>query len=169
NFVTKKPDPLLPARLAFYGGQIIPKKYFEPVGADKFNAKPIGTGPVKFVSLRKDDQLVVEALTDYFGGRVKFKLRLFRPLPETYARVAALLKGEVDMISKLPPDQMEQVRNHPSTKVESALFAGQYVLAVNSKRPPLDNPLVKQALSLAIDRELILKELWHGQGIVPNG
>src|SRR2546429_532130 len=44
-----------------------------------------------------------------------------------------------------------------------------YVLAVNSKVPPLDNPLVKQALSLGVDRELIVKELWRGRGIVPNG
>ena len=43
------------------------------------------------------------------------------------------------------------------------------MLAVNSKRPPLDNPLVKQALSMAIDREAIVKELWRGRGIVPNG
>src|SRR5207253_514178 len=42
-------------------------------------------------------------------------------------------------------------------------------LAVNSKVPPLDNPLVKQALSLGVDRELIVKELWRGRGIVPNG
>src|SRR5499433_1031202 len=38
---TKKPDPLLPARLAFYGGQIVPKKYLESVGNDGFNAKPV--------------------------------------------------------------------------------------------------------------------------------
>src|SRR6202007_2312282 len=56
-----------------------------------------------------------------------------------------------------------------STRVAGALYAGLYVLAVNSKRPPLDNPLVKQALSLAIDREAIVKELWRGRGIVPNG
>ena len=56
-----------------------------------------------------------------------------------------------------------------STKVEGALYAGLYVLAVNGKRPPLDNPLVKQALSLAIDRDAIVKELWRGRGIVPNG
>src|SRR2546430_11368342 len=47
--------------------------------------------------------------------------------------------------------------------------AGLYVLGVNSKRPSLDNPLVKQALSLAIDREAIVKELWRGRGVVPNG
>ena len=43
------------------------------------------------------------------------------------------------------------------------------MLGVNSTRPPLDNPLVKQALSLAIDREAIAKELWRGRGIVPSG
>jgi peptide/nickel transport system substrate-binding protein len=53
--------------------------------------------------------------------------------------------------------------------VAGALYAGLYVLCVNSKRPPLDNPLVKQALSLAIDRELIVKELWKGRGVVPSG
>src|SRR5438477_3270656 len=47
---TKKPDPLLPARLAFYGGQIVPKKYLESVGNVGFNANPAGTGPVNFVS-----------------------------------------------------------------------------------------------------------------------
>ncbi len=57
----------------------------------------------------------------------------------------------------------------PARVVSGALYGGLYVLAVNSKRPPLDNPLVKQALSLAIDREAIVKELWRGRGVVPNG
>ncbi len=160
---TKKPDPLLAARLAFYGGQIVPKKYLESVGNDGFNAKPVGTGPVRFVSWVKDDKLVVDANPDYFGGRPDFDRLIVRSIPETSPRVAALLKGEVDMITQLPPDQ------GATTRVAGALYAGLYVLAVNSKRPPLDNPLVKQALSLAIDRELIVKELWKGRGIVPTG
>src|SRR5204862_7401799 len=68
-----------------------------------------------------------------------------------------------------PADQEERVRGNASTKVAGALYAGLYVLAVNSKRPPLDNPLVKQALSLAVDRQAIVKELWRGRGIVPSG
>jgi len=60
------------------------------------------------------------------------------------------------------------VTGNASTRVGGALYAGLYVLGVNSKRPPLDNPLVKQALSLAIDREAIVKELWRGRGIVPS-
>src|SRR2546428_1808059 len=66
---TKKPDPLLAARLAFYGGQIVPKKYLESVGNDGFNAKPVGTGPVRFVSWTKDDRLTLEGNPDYFGGK----------------------------------------------------------------------------------------------------
>jgi len=166
---TKKPDPLLPARLAFYGGQIVPQKYVEKAGNDEFNARPIGTGPVRFVSWTKDDKLVLEANPDYWGGRIDVDRIVFRSIPETAPRIASLLKGEVDVITQLPPDQEERVMGNASTKVEGALYAGLYVLAVNGKRPPLDNPLVKQALSLAIDRQAIVKELWRGRGIVPNG
>ena len=84
------------------------------------------------------------------------------------ARIAALLAGEVDLITKLPPDHADRVAKHPNTKVEGALYSGLYVLMANSKRPPLDNPKVKQALSLGIDRESIVKDLFRGQGIVPS-
>src|SRR5712691_1079473 len=166
---TKKPDPLLPARLGFYGGQIIPKKYVETVGPDAFNAKPVGSGPTRFVSWVKDDKLVLEANPDYWGGRVDFDRLVVRALPEMAPRVAALLKGEVDLITQVPPDQGERIKANASTVVSGALYGGLYVLAVNSGRPPLDNPLVKQALSLAIDREVIVKELWRGRGVVPSG
>ncbi len=166
---TKKPDPLLPARLAFYGGQIVPKKYLESVGNDTFNAKPVGTGPVRFTSWVKDDKAVFDANPDYWGGKIDMDRWIMRPIPETAPRIAALLKGEVDIITQVPPDQAERITGSASTRVTGALYAGLYVLAVNSKRPPLDNPLVKQALSLAIDREAIVKELWRGRGIVPSG
>jgi len=165
---TKKPDPLLPARLAFYGGQIVPKKYVESVGNDGFNAKPVGTGPVKLGSWTKDDKLVLEANDAYWGGKPDFDRWTMRPIPETAPRIASLLKGEVDIITQLPADQGERVAGNATTRVVGALYAGLYVLAVNSKRPPLDNPLIKQALSLAIDREAIVKELWRGRGIVPS-
>jgi peptide/nickel transport system substrate-binding protein len=166
---TKKPDPLLPARLGFYSGQIVPKKYLETVGAETFNQKPVGTGPVRFVSWTKDDRVVLDANADYWGGKPDFDRLVVRALPEMAPRVSALLKGEVDIVTQLPPDQGERVKGNASTVVAGALYGGLYVLAVNSKVKPLDNPLVKQALSLAIDRETIIKELWRGRGVVPNG
>src|SRR6266705_4226970 len=165
---TKKPDPLLPARLGFYAGQIVPKKYLESVGGETFNAKPVGTGPVSFVSWVKDDKAVFDANPGYWGGKIDVDRWTMRSIPETSPRIAALLKGEVDIIVQVPPDQEDRIKANSSTKVEGALYAGLYCLGVNAKRPPLDNPLVKQALSLAIDRDLIVKELWKGRGIVPR-
>ncbi len=165
---TKAPDPLMAARLAFYGGQIVPRKYVQSVGGDRFNERPVGTGPLRFVSWVKDDRTILDANPDYWGGKIDVDRVIVRPIPETAPRVAALLKGEVDVITQLPPDHYERVNTGP-TKVEGALYAGLYVFGVNSKVPPLDNPLVKQALSLAIDRQAIVKELWHGRGMVPSG
>ena len=166
---TKKPDPLLPARLAFYGGQIVPKKHLESVGPETFDRKPVGTGPLRFVSWTKDDRLVLEANPTYWGGKPDFDRLVVRPIPELAARVAAVLKGEVDVVTQVPPDQLDRINANASTRAVGALYAGLYVLAVNSKNPPLDNPLVKQALALAIDRDAIVKELWRGRGIVPSG
>ena len=166
---TKKPDPLLPARLGFYAGQIMPKKYFESVGAETFNQKPVGTGPVRFVSWTKDDKVVLDANPDYWGGKPDFDRLIVRALPEMAPRIGALLKGEIDIATQVPPDQGERVRGNASTTVAGALYGGLYVLAVNSKVKPLDNPLVKQALSLAIDRDAIIKELWRGRGVAPSG
>ena len=166
---TKKPDPLLPARLAFYGGQIVPKKYLESVGPEKFTLTPVGTGPLKYVSWTKDDKVVLDANADYWGGKPDFDRMIMRAVPEMAPRVAALLKGEVDIITQLPPDQAGRVSGNASTRVAGALYAGLYVVAVNSKVAPLNNPLVKQAMALAVDRDVIVKELWRDRGIVPSG
>jgi peptide/nickel transport system substrate-binding protein len=168
-FHTKQPDALLPARLAFYGGQIVPKKYLEQVGPDTFNAKPIGTGPIRFVSWTKDDKAVFDANPDYWGGKIDVDRVVLRSIPEIAPRVAALLKAEIDAMVNLTADHWDRVNQNPSTYGKSALYGGLYVLGVNSKVPPLNNPLVKQAMSLAVDREAIVKELWRARGIVPNG
>src|SRR2546429_2958039 len=114
---TKKPDPLLPARLAFYGGQIVPKKYVEAVGNDAFNAKPVGTGPVSFSSWVKDDRAVFDAYGGYWGGKIDVDPWIMRAIPETAPRIAALLKGETDVIVQVPPDQGERISGNTSTRV----------------------------------------------------
>jgi peptide/nickel transport system substrate-binding protein len=166
---TKKSDPLLPDRLAFYGGQIVPKKYLEDVGPDTFNTKPVGTGPLRLSSWTKDDKAVFEAYADYWGGKIEVDRIVFRPIPETAPRVAALLKGEVDAITQLPSDHWDRVNQNATTRGVGALYAGLYCLGINAKNPPLNNELVRRAMALAVDRESIVKEMYRGRAIVPNG
>ncbi|CAA9536427.1 MAG: Oligopeptide ABC transporter, periplasmic oligopeptide-binding protein OppA [uncultured Thermomicrobiales bacterium] len=168
QFVTKAPDPLLPARLAFYGGQILPKDYFTQVGPDGFNQAPVGSGPVSFVEYVVDDHLTLARYDNYWGDPIAFQTVTFRPIPETSTRIAALQAGEVDIITKVPSDQVQDVADLENARIEQVLYNGLYVLGVNSTVPPLDNPLVKQALSLAIDRQAIVEELYGGQGVVPS-
>jgi peptide/nickel transport system substrate-binding protein len=169
RFHTRRPDPLLPERLAFLGGQILPKRYVEQVGPDGINTHPIGTGPARFVESARGDRLVLEAAPHYWGEPIDAGRVVFKPMPEMAIRVAALLRGEVDLATDLTPDHAVRIKQHPATRVEQVLFAGLFVLAVNSRRPPLDNPLVKQALSLAIDRSAIVKTLWRDRGFVATG
>ena len=169
RFAMRAPDPLLPGRVAFYGGQMLPKDYFTEVGAEQFGQAPIGTGPVQFVERVPDERLVLERYEGYWGEPINVERVIFRPIPELSARIAALETGEVDIITRVPPDQVERVQELENARVEQVLYNGLNVLVVNVKQEPLDDPLVRQALSLAIDREAILEELFAGQGQIPTG
>ena len=125
---------------------------------------------MKFVEWVKDDHVTLEANKEWWGGKIAFERVTFRPIPEAAARVSALLKGEADIITRLPPDDVDRLNKSPKVMAVGVPLAGLYVLATNYKRPfPMDNKYFHQALSLAIDRQAIVKNLWRGQGVVPNG
>jgi peptide/nickel transport system substrate-binding protein len=166
---TKRPDSLIPARLAGYGGQIVPWTYVDRVGFTAFNQRPVGTGPLSFVSWTKGDRCVLAANPDYWDGRLHVDQVVFRAVPEPGARAEALFRGEADLITQVPVDHGAQIASHPSTRLVGALYAGLYVLVVNVWVSPLNHPLIRQALSLAIDRQAIVKDVWRGRGIVPSG
>jgi peptide/nickel transport system substrate-binding protein len=168
NLVTKNPDPLLPTRLSYYGGMMLPKQYFDKVGMEGFRKEPVGTGPLKFVEWKKNERLVFEANKRYWRLPIPYAQVIYKPYPETAARIAALLAGEVDFITAVPPDQVEVIDRSGSAKVEGALYAGFFSYTVNVKIPPLDNKLVRQAMHYALDRQAIVKKLWRGRGVVPN-
>jgi len=106
----------------------------------------------------RDDRLILDVVKDYWGGAIDVDQVIFRPLPELAARVGALLKGEVDIVTKIRRTRWTgSPRRH--TKIEGVLYGGLYCLSVVSQKPPLDNKLFRQAMSLALDRELIVKEL----------
>jgi peptide/nickel transport system substrate-binding protein len=169
NFIMKAPDPLLPARHATWGGSIMPVNYFQQVGPEGFERHPVGTGPYRFVEWVKGDHLRLDATPDYWGGRPNADAIVVRPRPEAAARIAALLVGDVNFIDELPPDQFDKVKNNASTQVISVLYSGFYTLYLNTNVPLLSNKLVRQALSLAIDRETLVKTIMNGQGVVANG
>lgn len=95
-------DPLVPAKLALYGGMMVPPGYIEEVGPEAFASSPVGTGAFTFVERVKDDHLTLAANADYWAGAPKLGQLVFRFIPDASARIAALLSGQADLIDKVP-------------------------------------------------------------------
>src|SRR4051812_1624721 len=152
HIVTKQPDPLLPARLAQWGAQMLPPGYFKEVGAEGLARRAIGTGPYRFGEWRKDDLLVFEANPSYWHGPPKFARVSFRPIKDELARVSALTAGEVDLVVNIPVDFTDQIRSGGSTYLAQTLAAATDVFLMGSDEA-LKSREVRLALNLAIDRK----------------
>jgi peptide/nickel transport system substrate-binding protein len=170
QFKTKAPDPLMDQRLASYGSWILPKAAVETMGWHAFIQAPVGAGPYKFVEWKREAQLIADAHAGYWSDQPAAKRITFRLIPETATRVSALLAGEVDIITNLPPDQVETVEGDKGTYVKAVPLANAHVLRYNTQTfEPLKDARVRRAMNLAIDREGLVKSLWRGKATVPNG
>ena len=169
RIVTSAPDPILEQRLASWASQILPKRYFERVGAEAFAQAPVGTGPYRFAEMRSDDRIVLAAFDDYWGGRPPASGVTFRVIPEVAARVTALVNGEADIVTNVPPDQVPVISGYDDVEVRSVVLANTHVLRYNTANAVLDDARLRQAMNLAIDRQLLSDALWGGGALVPNG
>lgn len=169
RLITDSVDPILEDRVASsWGSWILPADYLEEVGDEGFASKPVGTGPYKVASY-SPEKVVLERFDDYWGEKPVAKRIEYIVYPETSARITALITGEVDIITQLPPDQIEVVESQSGINVISTNITNMHVLRYNTTFGPLKDKKVRQALSLAIDRELLANTLWGGKAIVPRG
>jgi len=169
RFVSTGTDPVLEQRFAGLGAQIIPAKYHQTVGTDAFRTKPLGTGPYRMLEYIKDDRITFEAHDRYFGGAPAAKKLTVRLIPETAARMAAVINGEVDLATNVPPDQIASLRTKKDVVIAQTPLANMHVLRFNMKTAPLDNKNIRQALFLGIDRQSLTADLWGGNAVAPRG
>ena len=148
---------------------ILPMKYYASVGQAGFIAKPIGTGPFKFVSWAKDDRLTMEANTDYWSGSPKgkplVKTLVFRAIPTASTRVSELKAGSVDMVQDLPTDQVDPLKSSGFNVVESKSpvynWAFFNTLNTAASAKPLQDTRVRQAMNYAVDTATIIKTVLY--------
>lgn len=166
--ITESPDPILEFRVAsVWGSWIVPAGYMEEVGEEAFSRAPIGTGPFQVVQY-SPDRIVLEAFAGYWGPRPVIDRVTFREIPEVAARITALVNGEVDIITQIPPDQIQVLDRYDHVSAKSQVIANIHVLIINTLNPPTDDPLLRRALSLGINRELLSQALWSGEAVVPR-
>lgn len=166
---TFKADPLLATRFSRYPTQIVPPAYTEEVGQSGLAANPVGTGPYKFVSWTKDQEVVLEANADYWGGEPEVKKVIFRSIPETSTRVSALLNGEIDIAVSLDSSNMERLENADNAGLSTVEAAGNTVyIGLKCDTNPLNDVRVRQALNYAIDVDAIVSNVLGGTAVATD-
>jgi peptide/nickel transport system substrate-binding protein len=126
--------------------------------------RPIGSGPFRFVSAIRDEEIVLERNPDYFGDAPKIERVRFRIVPDAIVRALELRKGSADVeINSLPPDMSATLANVPGLAVEEQPGTPLAYISFNFEDPILAHREVRQALAYATDRESLVKHLLHGQ------
>jgi peptide/nickel transport system substrate-binding protein len=161
---TTQPDVLLPSRVFDLYGSVVPQSYYEEVGDEDFDAMPIGTGPFKFVEWVKDSHMTLEANEEYWGPKPAFQTLELRFITDDAARMAALLAGEVDIASNVPPSRVAEIEAAPTLDVRSGPSSRFYFVVMDTTKPPFDDARVRKAVNLAIDREGLVEGVGLGFG-----
>jgi len=167
RIVTKKPDPLLGVRMAQMGSQILPARLTTDDGVKELARRPVGTGAYRFVEWVKDERLIMEANRDWWGWEGKapaIDRVIWKPIPEEFPRIVALEKGEVDIITNVPPDRMKGIAEGRATRIVTVPATRTVTLTINASQPPLSDKRVRQALHYALDVPAIIKNLYAGMG-----
>jgi peptide/nickel transport system substrate-binding protein len=136
------------------------------------NLKPIGSGPFRFKEWVRGDHLTYERNPTYWrAGQPYLDQVIFRIIPSPSVAMAMVESGEAGYFpSQVQTVDAARLRGSTSVKIESKSIAHSTVVAsLNLRRPPLDKLEVRNALSLAVDRERMVQQVGLGQGRVASG
>ncbi|MEO1701942.1 MAG: ABC transporter substrate-binding protein [Pseudomonadota bacterium] len=174
-----RPEPLMEMFLNRFNNMIIPKDYLMSLSGDPevaedsdyiaFGQAPVGTGPYKITQFTPQERIVYERFDDYWGEKAPYEKITVRLIPETAARITALVNGEVDLITNIAPDQLATIDNNPGTRtvgLQTPIFHVVF-FGTGERNPKITAPL-RKAMMLAVDRDLINEALWLGKAGVPS-
>jgi peptide/nickel transport system substrate-binding protein len=168
RFVLKEPRASFLAVLTAGAASIVSPTAVMKWGAD-YALNPIGTGPFRYVSWQRGQQVVLEKNPGYWRGPVKIDRVIFRPIVEDQARLTELLTGAVDMIVGVPPDFVDQLEGSGKATLLKQVGAHVWYLGINNQKKPFDDKRVRQALNYAVNKDAIVKDVLKGTGSPSSG
>jgi peptide/nickel transport system substrate-binding protein len=146
---------------------VVPAKYYQQVGKDGFTQKPIGAGPYRLVSMQAGDSLQFTAFDGYYRP-VHVKDFRIVSVPDPATRVAMLERGEADIIYDVPGEMIARLQSNPKVLL-APVVSGNFWLefpGFQDPKNPFHDKRVREAVSLAIDREAINQAECGGLGRV---
>ncbi|WP_249138027.1 ABC transporter substrate-binding protein [Phenylobacterium montanum] len=136
-----------------------------PASAASDAVRPVGTGPFRFADWRRGDSITLTRNPDYWGRPASLSAVTFRVIPDPSAALSALKAGDVDAFAGFPaPEALGELRKDPRFVDRIGPSEAETLVALNNRIPPLNNLLVRRALSYAIDRKAIIAGAMFGYG-----
>lgn len=168
KITTDGPRPLLMITMHDFWS-IIPDEYMAEVGVEGFQEHPIGTGPFVFEEWVKGDHITYSANPDYWRpGYPKVETLIFRPVPDSATRVAAIQADELDIVQALSGEEAQRLLGVEGTRVIKYPTATISYVAFNNMTTgvgqPTEDPKVRQAMNYAVDVDAIIDALFSGYG-----
>ncbi|MDQ3656840.1 MAG: ABC transporter substrate-binding protein [Chloroflexota bacterium] len=167
TIATEQPIGSLPTLLA-YNIAITPKHILEGQDLNEipdFVQNPIGTGPYMVREIISGDRVVLDANPDYFDGAPNIGSMIYKVVPDVNNIVAQLLTGELDM-AIVEAANLDALSGSDTIAFNSALEPNTFAMYLNNLRYPFDDPQVRKAFTMAIDRQAIVDQLLLGEGVV---
>lgn len=161
------------ARLANNPNAIFPAEEIAKVGSDEMT-QPIGTGPFMFKEWVRGDHLTLERNPDYWqmgedGKALPYLDGIeFRQIPEDSTKVLQIQAGSLNGTEGLPWSQVSSLQSDPRGQLLLLPQQQIYFMEVNVRRPPFDDVKVRQAMSLALDRQVFVDRATAGKAEVAN-
>jgi peptide/nickel transport system substrate-binding protein len=167
-------QPLVPllAALTDRAGMMVSPKAAKASG-DKFGTQPVCAGPYKFVQRVAQGKIVLEKVADYWDQKSFAIDRVeFVPITDSSSRLASLRSGDLQMIERVSPTDLAEIRGDSKLKVTGIPELGYQMIPLNVANGPKSKAFsdvrVRQALDLAIDRETLVKTVFGGEYIAGN-
>ena len=160
-FRTKAPFGPFLNYMAHGGAGIVSRAAVERWGKD-YPVHPVGTGPYKLEEFVAGQRVVLARNDAFWGGRPCFDRIVFRTIPEDGARAAALETGEVDTIVPVAVNSVARLRQQKDLVIVPKPVITMMYIGFNLSKEPFNDLTVRQALSMAIDRQSIVGKILDG-------
>ncbi|RNF39652.1 glutathione ABC transporter substrate-binding protein [Planococcus salinus] len=170
-------SPLLSHLSHNSGGMISPAAIeadYEAIenGEDPFSvvsANPVGTGFFKYESWDPGSEIKLVKNEEYWGEPAHVDTVTFRVVPDSQVRAADLETGNVHIIDPVQPNEVSRIENSGVASVLRTSSSSLSYLGFNAEKEPFDDPLVRRAISYAIDREAIISGIYEEYAIPATG
>lgn len=165
EFVTEVPVPILPQRLSRNGAFIMAPGHYADLPLDEAAVSPVGTGPYKLEEFRRDDRVIMTRNEDWWGWDENSNIDrlVIRMIPELSTAFSEVMSGNADIV-RITPDLADVVEADANVKLIVAPTLVRAVTIFNlDMYPELQDPRVRVALNLAIDREAMVDAFAFGR------